>query len=150
MTLPSPVPGSRGGGEAGTTLVEVMASALLIGLTFLLVVTTLRQSRDIEYNGNAYLQARRIAYSILEKARYHHTRYGDIPSDSTYPAADRPVIYVTDTRFIDTKIRIQANDVTVAAADWNSTSDITYKRILVTISWNSDADVVQVSKWITP
>lgn len=136
-------------GQTGTTLIEVMAASLLISLTFAAVVTTVRQARDLEYNGNAYAQARRIANSILEKARYHHSRYGDIPSDSTYPAADRPVIHVSDVKYIDTNIRIQAAETSSPPTDWYGGASLAYKRILVTITWNNGADTVKAVKWIT-
>lgn len=144
--FPSP-PGQRG--QIGTTLIEVMAASLLISLTFTAVITSVRQSRDLEYNGNAYAQARRIANSILERARYHHSRYADIPPDSTYPAADRPVIHVSDVKYIDTNIRIQATETTTLPTDWYGGTALTYKRILVTITWNNGADSVKALKWIT-
>jgi hypothetical protein len=134
--------------QVGMTVVEVMISSLIMGITFLAVVTMVRQSSDIDYDGNAYFQAGRIANSILEKPDYHHSQYAAIPEDYTFPATDRPVIHVSDTRYINTEIRVQAGEFVAPSVDWGGTV-LTYKRILVTITWNNGADVVTAAKWIT-
>lgn len=137
-------------GERGTTLVEVMAASFILSLTFFAVVAMIRKARDLEYEGNAYFQARLIANSILERPGYHYSNYGTLasPKDSVYPALDRPVINVSDSRFVDIELRVTTTSGNEAAGDWNGVV-VPYKRIEAIVSWNNGANSISSAKRIT-
>lgn len=125
-----------------------MASSLILSLTFFAVVTMIRKTRDIEYDGNAYVQAYGLANSILERPRYHHTRYDDIPADSTYPGGEGRVIYA-DSNLVDVAVRVTSTAGNTPAGSWNDGVSIPYKRIEAIISWSNGAKTVRASRRIT-
>ena len=134
-------------GQAGTTLIEVMASSVILSLTFFAVVTMIRKAHDIEYDGNAFVQARGFANTVLELPRYHHTRYDDIPADSIYPSGQGRVIYA-DSNLVDVDLRVTATAANTVIDDWNGVS-IPYKRLEAIVSWKNGAYSVSSSRRIT-
>lgn len=147
---PTPIPSfPRGKTQRGATLIEVVASAIILGLTFLAVTTMFRISREIEYRQNEVFQAETLSGSILEEEQYRYSNFSGLPLGETIrPAATDTVLYLFErsktVRPSLLKITIDSS-ITLPGA-WNNQA-LPYKRIQVQINWHSQT--FQLTKWIT-
>lgn len=134
-------------GQRGITLVEVAVSAMLLSLTFLGVITMLQKSRDIDFESDIYLQAKRLARSALEENEYHPSNYATLaPGTAVYADLE---IYpsINSTRSITVVKRVVIDPQALDATGWVGRS-IPYRRITATISWEAGAKSVSATKRI--
>jgi Tfp pilus assembly protein PilV len=120
------------------SLVEVMASALILGVTFFGVVSALRTSRELEFRKNLERQARHLAYSILEGPTHHYypyTTYEGMPDGYTESTLLNP----STARPINATILVNVLPAGggESFANWTA-GNIRYRTVRARVSWTVD------------
>lgn len=145
MTASSPP--DLAGNQTGTTLVEVMVSSIILAMTILAVVTMIRKARDIDFESDIQLQAKRLAHAALEENDFHPSQYTAL-AEETRDYADLEIYpAVNSTRPIVVEKRVVIGPEVLDETGWVNRS-IPYRKITATITWDEGTQSVSATKRI--
>jgi prepilin-type N-terminal cleavage/methylation domain-containing protein len=136
----------------GFTLIEVMVSAILIGIVIMGATSLIATGRTLDSVGRLRAQALRLASNSMERATHHN---------SAFPISPAPQVITTDTALTTesgaTCPATQIDSVYgIATVQWTEADggtqgvDVTYQRICVKVNWTCGglADSVVLRKRI--
>lgn len=127
--------------QRGLTLIEIMASSIILGIAITATTTLLRLGQDLEYKRNVERQAYRLAYSALEDPVYHYW-----PNYHTYAVGVTNTTLNSEGRSIEAVVTVTPYAEAVELwAPYNSTA---WKRIDAKVRWTLEGspDSVVASK----
>jgi prepilin-type N-terminal cleavage/methylation domain-containing protein len=129
--------------DKGFSLVEILVSAIVIGIAITAVVAVTRKSREIDITYQHSRRARGIIDSCFESSPYQYQNYANLPT-----VTDAPVSLDPRYSNLNGYLNIDVAEPPPVAA---KSTPVTYKIVTATVKWTEPEgpDSVRISKWVT-
>jgi len=129
--------------DAGFTLVELVVSAVIIGIAIMAVVAVARKGRELDITYSHHRRARAIIDSCFESVAYQYTNYAALPTITGQlvkidPRGDGP----------DDDLN---GSLTMTVSPPTTIGGVECKQISATVSWAEPEETksITVEKWVT-
>jgi prepilin-type N-terminal cleavage/methylation domain-containing protein len=130
----------------GFSLIEVMVSAVILGMLIIGVITVLRKSNDLDVTYVHYRRARAILDSCFEDTIYTPLRYNLMTNDSQAVLIDdRGTPSTNDDLFGMMRIVVSTQQINCGGG-----RNAPYKEIQGTINWTDGGseELIDISKYV--
>ncbi|MBF0431190.1 MAG: hypothetical protein HQK83_07935 [Fibrobacteria bacterium] len=133
--------------QAGTSLVEIMVSAVILGIVILAIISMIQKGRELDVSSDHRRQARALIHAAFEQDEFKIANYNAI-SDTTTSRTDSVQLDPDESTPLTGVLSISVSAANVMTV--NSTQ-VPYKDITMTLTWNEPEgpDTVQVMRRIS-
>lgn len=121
--------GRRLAAQRGLTLVEIMVSSIILGISISATATILRVGQDLEYKRNVERQAFRLAYSALEDPNYHY-----YPNYNALAYSTSTVVLNTGGRHVNATVTV--TPYAESKELWPPYNTTFWRRVDAKVTWN--------------